>query len=324
MTMKILSRRRKLRWSAAWVVAAVVCGGPAVAGGKKEAATPEVPFDARLVKQTGLLRKPAPKPDDEVFLLPAGTVVRVTKLEPPHTWKEEKAPVALAKPDTQSTYYALRTWLQPLKPGEVVSDEVAAKLLFSEVPAARREWCMRFTRRVVLPAGAVPGGKGTLVYSAAVDDVCAGYLALVTGTGRSARVKARARRGPLATVAVLEVPEAPPVLDVEESIRSGQESGMLRTLLGLGKPALSELLAVELERDTLGKESRHSVRSELKLEPSGKGLDVEVRRTEKQVVLSTGAEKALGEKVSRYRYEGGKLIEVKPDTKNPSNPSSPL
>ena len=274
--------------------------------------TPPLPFEARVARETDFFRNGKPKPEEEMMRVPAGLVVSVLKLGASTTWKKETGSVAQVKPDAQSQYYALSTHLRPLEAGEVISDAVAGKLLFSSVPAAQRAWCARFTRRVQLPPAAMPnGGKGAIVYSAAVDDACTGYLALVSGTDKDARVRARVRRGPLSSVAVHEVPGAPPMLEVEESIRGNTRvSGIRRVMLGLGKAELPELLAVDIQLDALEQETKRSVLSDVVLTPSGKGLDIEVRRTEKQVVLATGAEKDVAQDVRRYRFEGGKLSPV--------------
>ncbi|WP_324991387.1 hypothetical protein [Hyalangium sp.] len=278
---------------------------PASAPAKE--APPAAPYDARVISQTQLFRKVKPETED-IRLITPGHIVSVSRLDKEHTWKGETAPMAAVHPYAQSTYYMLSSHLRPVSPGEVVSDADAAAVLFQKVPDASRTWCQRFTGRLSLPASAGAGKAEALVYSAANDTACAGYLALVSGTGKAAKARALPRRGAIQSVTVHEVPGGgPPLLDVLEALSGPGLSGSRRTLLSLERGAARELLTVDLENNRLEKDTRQSVNSTMALNPSSNGFDIEVRRTELRVVLATGAETKGAESVKRYRYAGGKL-----------------
>jgi hypothetical protein len=282
-------------------------GAQAPASAPVRAAPQAVPFEARVTRQTQLFRKVKPDTDD-VLLITPGHIVSVSRLDKEQTWKGETAPMAAVHPYAQVTYYMLSSYLQPVGAGEVVSDADAAAVLFQKAPEASRAWCQRFTGRLSLPASGGAGKAEALVYSAANDTACAGYLALVSGTGKAAKARALPRRGAIQSVTVHEVPGGgPPLLDVVEALSGPGLSGSRRTLLSLERGAPRELLSVELERNKLEKDTRQSVNSTMALNPSSSGLDIEVRRTELQVVLATGAETKGAESVKRYRYAGGKL-----------------
>jgi hypothetical protein len=285
-------------------------------------ALPAVPFDARVTRDAELFRKAKPENED-VALLSPGHVLTVSKLEAEQMWKGETGLVVAVSPFPQSTYYTLLSRLEPLGPAAVISGTEAGALLFQKVPEADRAWCQRFAGRVLLPASAGAGKAGALLYSASSDDACAGYMALVSGTGKAAKARALARRSAILSVAVHEVPGGgPPLLDVTEALRGKGISGSRRTLLSLERSGPRELLAVELATDRLERDSRHSVASTVTLSPSGNGLELEVRRTETRAVLATGAETLLGESVKRYRYAGGKLKAL-PDTAKPAEAAAP-
>jgi hypothetical protein len=290
-------------------------GAQAPASAPARDAPQAVPFDARVTRQAQLFRKVKPETED-VLLITPGHIVSVSRLDKEHTWKGETAPMAAVHPYAQGTYYMLSSYLQPVGPGEVVSDADAAAVLFQKAPEASRDWCKRFTGRLSLPAGV--GKAEALVYSAASDTACAGYLSLVSGTGKAAKARALPRRGVIQSVTVHEVPGGgPPLLDVLEALSGPGLSGSRRTLLSLERGGPRELLAVELERNQLEKDTRQSVNSTMALNPSSSGFDIEVRRTETRVILATGAETKGAESVKRYRYAGGKL------TAQPATPPKP-
>jgi hypothetical protein len=272
-------------------------------------ATPALPFDARVTRETHLWRKAKPENEDMVKV-PPGRILTVFKLEPEQTFKGEKAPVAGVRTHAQSTYYTLLSPLQPLAPGEAMTDAEAAALLFQKAPAAHRAWCQRFTERMLLPASAGAGKGGVILYSASADDNCAGYLALGSGTGKAAKARAQPRRGALLSINVREVAGAPPLLEVVEAVKGEGLSGWRRTLSSLERGAPRELLTVDEELHQLKGDSKQTIMSAVTMSPSGDGLDIEVRRTEMQVALATGAESGRTESVKRYRYAGGKLTAV--------------
>ncbi|MBN1205536.1 MAG: hypothetical protein JXB05_11505 [Myxococcaceae bacterium] len=268
---------------------------------------PAVPFDARVARDTVLFRKAKPG-DDDVAPLSTGHILTVIKLEPAQTWGGETSPVGAVQPNAQSTFYTLLSRLEPLRPGQVVSAAEATALLSKQLPADGRSWCQRFTERMLLPASSGVGKAGALIYSSSSDDACHGYMALVSGTGKAAKARALPRRGPIESIIVHEVPGGgPPLLSVVEALRGAGISGSRRTLFSLSRGTPRELLAVEVATDKLEKDTRHSVASTVTFNPSGNGLDIEVRRTEMKVTLATGAESNKTETVKRYRYEGGKL-----------------
>jgi hypothetical protein len=271
------------------------------------AAAPAVPYDARVARDTALFRKAKPG-DEDVIPLSTGHVLTVTRLEAAQTWGGETSPVAAVQPNAQSTFYTLLSRLEPLKPGQVITDAEASALLSKQLPAEGRSWCQRFTERMLLPASSGVGKAGALVYSASSDDACHGYMALVSGTGKAAKARTLPRRGPIESITVYELPGGgPPLLSVSEALRGAGISGSRRTLFSLSGGTPRELLAVEVATDKLEKDIRHSVSSTVAINPSGNGYDIEVRRTEMKVTLATGAESDKTESVKRYRYEGGKL-----------------
>lgn len=273
-------------------------------------APPAPPYDARVTRELPLWRKAKPDKDEDRVVVPAGRVLSVFKLEPEQTFQGEKAPVAAVRPHAQSTYYTLVTALRPLAPGEVMTDTEAAALLFQKAPAANRPWCQRFTERHLLPASSGVGKAAVLLYSASADDACLGYLALGTGTGKAARARALPRRGALLSVNTREVPGSPPLLEVVEAVKGPGLSGWRRVVSALERGTPRELLVVDEELHHLKGDTKHMVASVVTMTPGGEGLDVEVRRTETQVVLATGAEKSRAESVKRYRYAQGKLTAV--------------
>ena len=272
-------------------------------------AAPAPPFDARVTREVQLWRKAKPEKED-MPLVPPGRVLSVSKLEPEQTFQGEKSPVAAVKPHAQSTYYTLLAPLQPLAPGEVMTDAEAAALLFQKAPAANREWCQRFTERHLLPASAGAGKAAVLLYSASADDACLGYLALGTGSGKAARARALPRRGAVLSVNVREVAGSPPVLELVEAVKGPGLSGWRRVLSALERGTPRELLVVDEELHHLKGDTKQMVTSAVTMAPGADGLDVEVRRTQTQVVLATGAEQSRTESVKRYRYARGKLSAV--------------
>jgi hypothetical protein len=282
-------------------------GAQAPASAPAPTAPPAVPFEARVTREAELFRGPKPKQEDKAVLT-AGHVLTVSKVESEQTWNGEKGLLVAVNPYAQSTYFTLLPWLQPLESGAVISEADAAALLFQKAPAGERAWCQRFAGRVLLPASAGAGKAGTFLYSASSDDACAGFVALVSGTGKGAKARALPRRGPIQSVVVHEVPGGgAPLLDVMEALRGKEISGSRRVFLSLERSGPREVLAVEVATDQLEKDSRRSVASTVAINPSGSGLDIEVRRTETRAVLATGAETRGAESVKRYRYEGGKL-----------------
>ncbi len=271
--------------------------------------TPALPFDARVTREIQLWRKAKPEKEDTVKV-PAGRILTVFKLEPEQTFEGEKGPVAAVRTHAQSTYYTPPKPLQPVAPGEVMTDTEAAALLFQKVPAANRAWCQRFTERMLLPASAGAGKAGVILYSASVDDTCAGYWALGSGTGKAAKARVQPRRGPLLSVNVREVTGGAPLLEVVEAVKGEGLSGWRRILSSLERGTPKELLTVDEEIHQLKGDTKQAIFTAVTMNPSGDGLDLEVRRTETQVVLATGAEKARTESVKRYRYARGKLTEV--------------
>lgn len=272
-------------------------------------AAPAPPFDARVTREVQLWRKAKPEKED-MPLVPPGRVLSVFKLEPEQTFQGEKSPVAAVRPHAQSTYYTLLAPLQPLAAGEVMTDAEASALLFQKAPAANREWCQRFTERHLLPASAGAGKAGVLLYSASADDACLGYLALGTGSGKAARARALPRRGAVLSVNVREVAGSPPLLELVEAVKGQGLSGWRRVLSALDRGTPRELLVVDEELHHLKGDTKLMVASAVTMTPGADGLDVEVRRTETQVVLATGAEKSRTESVKRYRYAKGKLNAV--------------
>lgn len=269
-------------------------------------ALPAVPVEARVVREAQLFRKKKPEVED-VLLTTPGHVFTVSELAPEQTWKGETTPIAQVHPYAQATYYMQLPALQPLRPGEVVTEAEAAALLFPKSLGEERVWCQRFTARLLLPASAGAGKGGALLYSASSDTACGGFMALVSGVGKVAKARALPRRGPLQSVTVHEVPGAPPVLDVVESFASKDVSGRRRRLLSLTRSGPKELLAVELELHQPQGDTQHSVQSQFSLKPSPEGLDIEVERTEQQVKLATGAVASEKKEQKRYRYAAGKL-----------------
>jgi hypothetical protein len=268
----------------------------------------QVPFEARAVQRLELFRGDKPKQNDMTEVA-AGTVVTVLAWMDERTWEDKPEQVVQVKLDGLSTYYALRSRLEPMKKDAVLSTAQAGGLLFTQVPAARRKWCEQFTRRLLLS----PDDSRVLIYSASADDDCAGYLALVTDSSKGARVLARARRGPLQSMVRHPLPQGPAVLEFEEFMQgNARVTGIRRTFLGLGKPALKELLSVDIRRDELGQVNKHSVVAEVEVKPSQQGLDIEVRRTEMQVVLATGAERDHVRETLSYRYVNGTLSPRQP------------
>jgi hypothetical protein len=265
-----------------------------------------VPFEARVTREAQLFRKKKPEVED-VLLASPGHVFTVSELAPEQTWKGETAPIAEVHPYAQATYYMLLPALRPLGPGEVVTEAEAAALLFPKSLGEERAWCQRFTGRVLLPASA-KGVKGeALLYSASSDTACTGYMALVSGVGKAAKARPLPRRGALQSVTVHEVPGAPPLLDMVESLSGKDLSGRRRRLLSLERSGPKELLVVDLEVHQNKGETQHNVQSQLTLTPSAGGLDIEVARTEQQVALATGAVSAQKKEQKRYRYAAGKL-----------------
>jgi hypothetical protein len=278
--------------------------------------TPELPFDARVTREIQLWRKAKPA-DEDTVAVPPGRILTVFKLEPEQTFQGEKSPVAAVRPHAQSTYYTLLSPLQPLAPGEVMTDTEAAALLFTKVPAANRAWCQRFTERMLLPASAGAGKAGVIIYSASADDTCSGYLALGSGTGKAAKASVQPRLNTLISVNVREVAGGPPLMEVVEAVKGPGLSGWRRRLSSVERGAPKELLTVDEELHQIKKDTKQTIASAVTMTPAGNGLDLEVRRTETEVVQATGAEKARTESVKHYRYEGGKLTAVKqkPGTK---------
>jgi hypothetical protein len=273
-------------------------------------ATPPLPFDARATRDIQLWRKAKPEKEDTVAV-PAGRILTVFELKPEQTFEGERSPVAAVRPHAQSTYYTLLAPLQPVAPGEVMTDAEAAALLFQKAPAANREWCKRFTERMLLPASAEAGKAGVIIYSASADDACAGYLALGSGTGKEAKARAQPRRNALLSVHVREVAGSPPLMEVVEAVKGKGLSGWRRILFSVERGTPRELLAVDEELHLLKGDTKQATFSVVKMTPGGDGLDIEVRRTETQVVQATGAEKARTESVKHYRYSRGKLTPVK-------------
>jgi hypothetical protein len=265
-----------------------------------------VPFEARVVRETQLFRKKKLEQED-VLLTTPGHVFKVSELAPERTSQGETGPVAVVHPYEQATYYMLLSALKPLGPGEVVSDTEAGPLLFPKSLGAERAWCQKFTGRLLLPASAGAGKAGALLYSASPDTACAGYMALVSGVGKEAKARSLPRRGALQSVTVHEVPGAPPLVDVVESLSGKDLSGRRRRLLSLTGSGLKELLAVELEVFQPKGGTQHRVQSEVTLKPSGEGLDIDVARTEQQVTLATGAVASEKKDQKRYRSAAGKL-----------------
>jgi hypothetical protein len=274
------------------------------------ASTPALPFDARVTREIQLWRKAKPEKEDTVAV-PPGRILTVFELKPEQTFEGEKSAVAAVRPHAQSTYYTLLAPLQPVAPGEVMTDAEAAALLFQKVPAANRAWCQRFAERYLLPASAGAGKAGVIIYSASADDACAGYLAVGSGTGKQAKAHAQPRRGPIMSVRVREVAGSPPLMEVVEAVRGKGLSGWRRVLLSVERGTPRELLVVDEELHQLKGDTKDAVFSVVKMTPAGDGLGIEVRRTDAQVVLATGAEKARTESVKSYHYAGGKLTAVK-------------
>lgn len=270
-------------------------------------ALPPMPFEARIAREAPMFRKKK-LDEDDVRLSSAGHIVTVSELAPEQTWKGETAPVAVVHPHAQATYYMLLPSLQPLSPGEVMTDEEAAALLFPASLGASRAWCQRYAERLLLPASANAGKGAVLLYSASSDTACAGYMALATGTGAEAQARPLPRYGALQSVTVREVPGSPPLVDLVESIVGKDLSGRRRRWLSLGSSGTQELLAVELEQQQLNKGVQHRIQSQVSLKPAGKGLDIEVARTEQQVSLSTGVASGTKTRQKRYHYEAGKLL----------------
>jgi hypothetical protein len=265
-----------------------------------------VPFEARVVRETQLFRKKKLQQED-VLLTTPGHVFKVSELAPERTSQGETAPVAVVHPYEQARYYMLLSPLQPLTPGEVVTEAEAAALLFPKSLGAERDWCQRFTGRLLLPASARAGKGGAILYSASPDTACAGFMALVSGVGKEAKARTLPRRGALQSVTVHEVPGSPPLLDVVESISGKDISGRRRRLLSLTRSGAKELLAVDLEVHQPKGGTQHSVQAEVSLKPSGEGLDIDVARTEQRVTLATGKVASEKKDQKRYRYAAGKL-----------------
>jgi hypothetical protein len=279
---------------------------PAPAAPAAQPALPAVPFEARVARETQLYRKKKLDQED-VLLTTPGHVFTVSELAPERKSQGETAPVAVVHPHVQSTYYMLLSTLQPLSPGEVVTDAEAAELLFPKSLGEQRPWCQRFTERLLLPASAGAGKGGSLIYSASSDTACAGYMALVSGVGKEAKAHSLPRLGALQSVHVREVSGSPPLLDVVESITGKGISGRRRRLLSLTRSGAKELLAVDIEVLQPKGGTQHSVQSDVSLKPSGQGLDIDVERTEQQVSLATGAVASEKKSQKRYRYTAGKL-----------------
>ncbi|HEX8436477.1 hypothetical protein [Archangium sp.] len=246
----------------------------------------------------------------------AGMVVTVSSWVGEKTWEGQPEQVVQVKLDGTSTYYALLSRLEPLKKGAgVPTTTEAAGLLFTKVPESRRNWCEQFARRLL-----VSSDESTiLIYSGSADDECAGYLALVTdtGTAKGARVLAQARRGPVQSVVLHQLPQGPALIQLDESLpANARVTGIRRTFLGLAKPALKELLSVDIRRDELAPEHKNSVLAEVEVTPSEQGLDIEVRRTELQVILATGAERSYVRQTRNYRYANGKLSPQQPSRRS--------
>jgi hypothetical protein len=267
-----------------------------------------VPFEARVVREAQLLRKKKLEEED-VLLTTPGHVLKVSELSPEQTFQGETAPVATVHPYEQVRYYMLASALKPLGPGEVISDAEAGALLFPKSLGAERAWCQKFTGRLLLPASAGAGKGGALLYSASPDTLCAGYMALVSGVGKEAKARSLPRRGALQSITVHEVPGAPPLLDMVESIVGKDISGRRRRLLSLTRSEPKELLAVDLEVNQSKGGTQHSIQSKVLLKPSGEGLDIDVARTEQQVTLATGAVVSEKKDQKRYRYAAGKLTQ---------------
>jgi hypothetical protein len=285
--------------------ATVLSGSPAL--GEPPAAKPppelQLPFEARVVRRLELFRVPQARSSDMTEVA-AGMVVTVSSWVGEKTWEGQSEQMVQVNLDGRSTYYALLSRLEPLKKGAVLTAAQAGGLLFSQAPKTRRSWCEQFARRLLLSSD----GSNLLLYSSSADEECAGYLAVVTDTGKGARVLARARRGPLQSVVLHPLPRGPALLEFEEFLpSSARVTGSRRTFLGLGKPALKELLSVDTRRDELEQERKHSVLAEVEVKPSEQGLDIEVRRTEMQVALATGVESGHVRETRKYHYANGTL-----------------
>lgn len=286
-----------------WALALV--GGTALAEppASKASPLPPVPFDAKATRPLELFRGRDLKPND-MTQIPAGAIVTVTAVGKEQKWEGQQEQVVEVKLDARSTYSAMLSRLEPVSEAGVVSTSQAGTLLFSRLPEARRSWCEQFTRRLLVS----PEGPRVLVYSTSSDEDCRGYLMVVAGTGPAAKVLASARRGVLQSVRLHEVPKSPAVLEVEESIQGGiRVNGIRQAFLALEKESFRELLAVDIRRDELQQKTKHSVVSEVEVKPSGERLDIEVRRTEMQVALATGAESGHKKETRRYSYAGGRL-----------------
>ncbi len=247
------------------VSAETPAGSPAA---KPASAAPALPFDARVTRDIQLWRKAKPEKEDTVAV-PAGRILTVFELKPEQTFQGEKSPVAAVRPHAQSTYYTLLAPLQPVAPGEVMTDAEAAALLFQKAPSASREWCQRFTERMLLPASAGVGKAGVVLYSASSDDACAGYLALGSGTGKAARARAQPRRGPLLSVNVRDVAGSPPLMEVVEAVRGQGLSGWRRILFSVERGTPKELLVVDEELHHLKGDTKLARRRRGEVHPRG-------------------------------------------------------
>ncbi|WP_375770012.1 hypothetical protein NR798_03745 [Archangium gephyra] len=283
----------------------------ALTNGKAQAESPvsvkpaskiKVPFEARSMRRLDLFRGSTPKKGDMTEVA-ADTVVTVLSLEGEQPWEGRSEQVVQVKLDSRSKYYTLLSRLEPVDISAGISAERAGELLFAQIPKARRSWCAQFARRLLLSEE-----PQTLVYSASADADCAGYLAVVSGSGKEARVLKRSRRGHLQSVAIHKVSQSPGLLETEESFQeNARTSGIRRSFLGLGKPSFEELLVVDIRRDTLDEKLKHSVIAEVEVKPSDRGLDVEVHRKQLEVSLVTGVEKAHTREAQRYHYANGKM-----------------
>lgn len=308
-----LSSRYGTAWFCTLVMATLVSGVAWASTPSETHATGlQVPFEAKAARRLDLFRGSTLKRED-LTSVAAGTVVTVLAMVGEKTWEGKPEQVVKVALDGRTTNHALLSQLEPLGASERLSADDASALLFSQVPQSRREWCAQFARRLLLSSRS----PRTLIYSGSPDSDCAGDLALVSGTGKSARVLAHTRRQAIQSITLHEFASAPGVLDITESLRRTERvNGIGRFFLALGGPTFQELLAVDLRRDDLEGAHRRSSLAEVEVKPSEHGLDIEVRRTQLQTELATGIESILVRDTRHYRYAGGKLTaRQQPDAK---------
>ncbi|ATB44328.1 hypothetical protein CYFUS_009815 [Cystobacter fuscus] len=268
----------------------------------------QVPFEAKAVRRLDLFRSSALKRED-LTNVAAGTVVTVLAMVGEKSWEGKPEQVVKVALDSRTTDYTFLSQLEPLGASERLSADDASALLFSQVPKSRREWCAQFARRLLLSSRS----PRTLTYSGSPDSDCAGYLALVSGIGKSARVLAHTRRQALQSITLHEFASAPAVLDVTESLRRTERvNGIGRFFLSLRGSTFQELLSVDLRRDELEGPHKRSSLAEVEVKPSEQGLDIEVRQTQLRTELATGVESNLVHDTLHYRYAGGKLSAWQP------------